>query len=106
VANARATAATNAAYAAVIGTAEGARRYPPVVLEEPLVDTNGAGDALAVGFLTSHVLQDRPLDQAVHRGQVAARWVCARRSSALSLTTAQLDQLDAKQQRHRQRPRP
>lgn len=60
----------------------------------PGVDTNGAGDALAVGFLAGYVLDGRPLEEAVRRGQVAARWACAQGSSSAPLITAtQLDQL-------------
>jgi sugar/nucleoside kinase (ribokinase family) len=79
-----------------VGTGDGIRLHPPVQLDLPVVDTNGAGDALAVGFLTSYVLDGRPLDEAAHRGQVAARWVCGQRSSSFPLiTAAELDRLSS-----------
>ncbi|MRR30307.1 carbohydrate kinase family protein, partial [bacterium] len=35
-----------------LGTQNGVQYFPPVNMDVPVVDTNGAGDALAVGFLT------------------------------------------------------
>jgi sugar/nucleoside kinase (ribokinase family) len=46
---------------------------------EPVVDTNGAGDALAVGVLDALVLDGLDLGTALDRGQQLARQVCARR---------------------------
>ncbi len=39
-----------------LGTREAIEFFPPVEMEAPVIDTNGAGDALAVGFLSSYVL--------------------------------------------------
>lgn len=64
---------------AALATRSGLRRFPPAPLDSPVVDTNGAGDALAVGFLVSHVLEGRPLEEAVQRGQIAARLACSQR---------------------------
>ena len=47
---------------------EGYREYGTVRLPEPVVDTNGAGDSLAAGMLSSYVLCGSSLDEAVHRG--------------------------------------
>ena len=49
----------------------------------------GAGDALAVGFLVSYVLGGCSLDDAVLRGQIAARHTCAQRASSSHLITAE-----------------
>ena len=62
-------------------------RHPAVDLERPVVDTNGAGDSLAVGFLSGLVLEGRPLDAAVRRGQIVARWCCTLRSDSAHLIT-------------------
>lgn len=76
-----------------LGVAGQVRRFPPVPDERPVVDTNGAGDALAVGFLTSYVLEGRPLEEAVRRGQIAARHTCTLRGTSEGLiTSAQLDE--------------
>jgi sugar/nucleoside kinase (ribokinase family) len=78
----------------VLGSNEGVRFFPPVELDAPVVDTNGAGDALAVGFLTGHVLEGRPPEDALLRGQIAARHVCAQQAGQKELiTSARLDEL-------------
>ena len=64
------------------------RRFPPVPFDLPVVDTNGAGDGLAVGFLTSHVLEGRSLEESVLRGQVVARHTCTLRGTSDGLITA------------------
>ncbi len=64
------------------------RRFPPVPHERPVVDTNGAGDGLAVGFLTSFVLEGRSLEESVLRGQVVARHTCTLRGTSDGLLTA------------------
>jgi sugar/nucleoside kinase (ribokinase family) len=77
-----------------IATTEGIRVYPPPRVDLPIVDTNGAGDALAVGFLVAHELEGRPVEEAVQRGQLAARWTCAQRASSSDLVTReQLEEL-------------
>ena len=43
----------------------------------PVIDTNGAGDNLAVGFLAAFVLDELPLSQAVRQAQLGARWICS-----------------------------
>jgi sugar/nucleoside kinase (ribokinase family) len=71
-----------------LGTREGIRHFPPEPSDLPVVDTNGAGDALAVGFLTSHILEGRPLAESVRRGQLAARHCCALRATSDGLITS------------------
>jgi sugar/nucleoside kinase (ribokinase family) len=61
---------------AALGTVEGVRRFDPVEHDEPVVDTNGAGDSLAVGFLASYVLDGYPMPDAVLRGELLARHTC------------------------------
>lgn len=75
-----------------LGTREGIRRFPPEPSSQPVVDTNGAGDALAVGFLTSHVLEGRSLPESIRRGQLTARHCCTLRGTSEGLVTR--DQLD------------
>lgn len=55
--------------------------YPAPPLELPVVDSNGAGDSLAVGFLDAFVLDGSGLAEAVLRGQIAARWACTQPGS-------------------------
>jgi sugar/nucleoside kinase (ribokinase family) len=72
-----------------VGTRQGVEYFPPVEMDAPVVDTNGAGDGLAVGFLTSYVLEGYSLQDSVLRGQIAARHTCALRASSSDLITAE-----------------
>ncbi len=65
---------------------EGYHEHGAVSLPEPVVDSTGAGDALAAGMLSAYVLEGRPLHEAVRRGQLAARWCCSRRGSRALVT--------------------
>ena len=73
-----------------LGTSMGIQFFPPVTLDLPVVDTNGAGDALAVGFLTSRVLDGRALEESIHRGQISARYKCAQRATSDCMITREL----------------
>jgi sugar/nucleoside kinase (ribokinase family) len=75
-----------------VGAAGDVQLFPPVDLPLPLLDTNGAGDALAVGFLASYVLDGLELTESVRRGQAAARYACTQKASTSSLVSrSQLD---------------
>jgi len=77
-----------------LGAGDGVRFFPPASLDVPVVDTNGAGDALAVGFLDAWALQGLSSEEAVRRGQIAARFTCGIRSSSAALITrAELERL-------------
>jgi sugar/nucleoside kinase (ribokinase family) len=71
-----------------VGSKAGVQFFPPVDLPEPVVDTNGAGDGLAVGFLTSYVLNKYSLQAAVVQGQIVARYTCTQKASTSNLITA------------------
>ncbi|HJW73896.1 MAG TPA: carbohydrate kinase family protein [Geothrix sp.] len=73
-----------------LGTREGIRHFPPAPLDLPVIDTNGAGDALAVGFLNSHVFEGRSLEESIRRGQLAARHCCALKATSDGLITPAL----------------
>jgi sugar/nucleoside kinase (ribokinase family) len=83
----------------VFGTQGGIYHVPAVESDAPVIDTNGAGDGLAVGFLSSFVLDDDALHDAVLRGQIAARHTCTQKASSSHLITA--DQLEQYFQEHR-----
>jgi sugar/nucleoside kinase (ribokinase family) len=70
-----------------LGTHEGIEFMPPVELETPVIDTNGAGDGLAVGFLSSYLLEASSLREALLRGQIAARHTCTIKASTSDLIT-------------------
>ncbi len=71
-----------------LGTCTGVEYFAPVEMKAPVVDTNGAGDGLAVGFLTSYVLEGYSLHDSIRQGQIAARHTCTQRASSSSLITA------------------
>ncbi len=65
------------------------RHHSPVELPAPVINTNGAGDSLAVGFLTSHVLEGRDVEESVRRGQIAARHCCTLMDNSTGLITCE-----------------
>jgi sugar/nucleoside kinase (ribokinase family) len=69
------------------GSQAGIQFFGPVSLEAPVIDTNGAGDALAVGFLSSYVLEGRSLEDSIRRGQIAARYTCTLKATSSGLIT-------------------
>ncbi len=77
-----------------LGTREGAqarlRYFEPVEMSPSVIDTNGAGDGLAVGFLTSYVLDGYSLDDSIRRGQIAARYTCTLKASSSNLITREM----------------
>jgi sugar/nucleoside kinase (ribokinase family) len=75
-----------------LGTKEGILFFEPVQLEDPVIDSNGAGDGLAVGFLSSYCLDGYSLEESILRGQITARYTCTQRASSSHLISqAQLN---------------
>jgi sugar/nucleoside kinase (ribokinase family) len=70
-----------------VGTQEGIEFFPAVEMETPVIDTNGAGDGLAVGFLSSYVLDNCSVKDSTLRGQIAARYTCTQKASSSNLIT-------------------
>jgi sugar/nucleoside kinase (ribokinase family) len=70
-----------------VGTENGILFFPAVGMEEPVIDTNGAGDGLAVGFLASYALDGYTLNDSVLRGQITARYSCTQKASSSRLIT-------------------
>ena len=70
-----------------VGSRDGVQFFSAVEMEKPVIDTNGAGDGLAVGFLSSFVLDGYSLTDAILRGQITARYTCAQKASSSSLIT-------------------
>jgi sugar/nucleoside kinase (ribokinase family) len=69
-----------------LGTRAGITYFEPVSLDAPVVDTNGAGDGLAVGFLASRYLDGGySLTEAILRGQLVARYTCTQVASSSNL---------------------
>ena len=56
--------------------------YPPVEMSNhPIIDTNGAGDSLAIGFLSSYLLEQFEIEEAILRGQILGRYTCGIKAS-------------------------
>jgi sugar/nucleoside kinase (ribokinase family) len=70
-----------------LGTNAGIQFFPPVEINRPVIDTNGAGDGLAVGFLSSYFLDGYSLEDSVLRGQIAARHTCSVKANSSGLIT-------------------
>lgn len=51
------------------------RRFPPAVVERPVVDSNGAGDAFSTAFM-SRWLTGRPVEECVLAGAVSGAFAC------------------------------
>ncbi len=70
-----------------LGTQTGIRFFEPVSLDLLVIDTNGAGDGLAVGFLSSYALEHYSLEDSIRRGQIVARYTCGLKASSSHLIT-------------------
>jgi sugar/nucleoside kinase (ribokinase family) len=66
---------------------------PPPELDLPVVDTTGAGDSLATGFLDGLLFAGLSAAEALHRGQVLARIVASDLGGAAPYDRARLDAL-------------
>lgn len=51
--------------------------YPPPNLHFPIVDTNGAGDSLATGFLYSYFILGESIENSLLIGQINAQYTCS-----------------------------
>ena len=76
---------------ALLADHDGIRHFDPVAHSQPVVDTNGAGDSLAIGFLAARVLEGRSVDEAMRWGLVAARHACTLRGTLDLITRPVLD---------------
>ncbi len=70
-----------------LGTSERIRYFEPIAMDAAVIDANGAGDGLAVGFLSAFYLERMPLADAIQRGQRAARHTCTQKADSSHLIT-------------------
>lgn len=68
-----------------LGSEKGIRFFDPVEFGEPVIDSNGAGDSLAVGFLSSYLFEKMSLEDSILRGQIAARHTCMQKGTTDTL---------------------
>jgi sugar/nucleoside kinase (ribokinase family) len=72
-----------------VGSRDGIQFFAAVEMETPVIDTNGAGDGLAVGFLSSYVLDGYSLTDSILRGQISARHTCSQKACSSNLITSE-----------------
>lgn len=65
---------------AALAGPDGFEYFPAASGEGPVVDTNGAGDAMASVFLASHFLEGRSWRESLARALRAARYTCQQRA--------------------------
>ena len=70
-----------------LATHAGIQYFPPVQMDREILDANGAGDSLAVGFLSGYCLEGKSLEEAVLWGQIAARYACSVKADSSKLIT-------------------
>ncbi len=68
-----------------VGTQGDIQFFKAVEMESPVIDTNGAGDGLAVGFLSSFGLDNYSLSDSIRRGQIAAHYTCTQKACSSNL---------------------
>lgn len=52
-------------------------RQNAIESKKSIIDTNGAGDSLAMGFISAYLLENLDLDKSLKAGQILARHVCS-----------------------------
>ena len=73
-----------------LGTKTGIEYFSAVEIDEPIIDTNGAGDGLAVGFLSNYLLENKNLKKSIQLGQITARYTCTQKASTSHLISKKL----------------
>ena len=69
----------------LVGFDDNIEHYPAIELDLPLIDTNGAGDCLAVGFSASYFLDGYSFEDSILRGQICARYCCSLKANSRDL---------------------
>ncbi len=55
------------------------RFFPAVDIEGEIIDTTGAGDSLAVGFLSANIFEELSISDSILWGEIAARYICSKK---------------------------
>lgn len=71
-----------------LATNKGIQYFEAIELPEKVIDTNGAGDGLAVGFLTAYLLEKRTFEESILCGQIAARYTYTQKANTSNLISA------------------
>lgn len=65
----------------IINTRSDIQFFPIPKMDTPVIDTNGAGDSLAAGFLTSYFIDGYSPEASILRAQIVARHTCSIKAS-------------------------
>lgn len=76
-----------------VGTKDGIKFFKAIKMNRAIVDTNGAGDGLAVGFLAGYCLEHLDVQPSIQRGQITARYTCSLKADTANLIGT--DELDS-----------
>lgn len=60
----------------IVGSKYEIKHYPPIKFSAKVTDSNGAGDSLATGFLSSYLFHNYDLTTSITRAQINARYTC------------------------------
>lgn len=55
--------------------------FPPLEIEGDIIDTTGAGDSLAVGFLSARIFEELSISDSILCGEIAARYICSKKTN-------------------------
>ncbi len=69
----------------MVGHLDEIKHYNIPVSNLPVVDTNGAGDSLAAGFLLAYIFEKKKMEDAVLSGQLCARHTCSLKATSENL---------------------
>lgn len=73
-----------------VATNAGIEFFDAVNIPQVVIDCNGAGDGLAVGFLSAHWFEHRTIPESILRGQFVARHTCTQKGTSDHLITKSL----------------
>lgn len=73
-----------------VGTKDGIQYFEPIKMNHKIIDTNGAGDGLAVGFLTGYFFENLGLEKSIEAGQTVARYTCGLKANSSDLMNREL----------------
>lgn len=76
----------------ILGTKGQISYFPSIDLPGEIIDTNGAGDGLATGFLASYFIDRYGLEDSILRGQIMARYTCTQKADSANLLS--MEQMD------------
>ena len=75
-----------------VGTQDGIEYFEVIEIPGKIVDTNGAGDGLAVGFLSGYYFEKSGIEESIFRAQIVARYTCTLKATTSHLISQEIQQ--------------